>query len=370
MKRPVMLGTLFLVLVLVLGACAPKAAPSPSPTPTAPTAPSPAPSLGEWDKVLEAAKKEGTLTLYSTWAAEAGEAMKTGMSKYGIKLETIGGQGGDLELKIATEQRAKAYVADVFTGGWTNQTNTSQAGFGQPVTSALPSLGEKDVWKIYPGKYDPTNSVYVSGTGVTPSVVINTDLVKKGEITAWNDLLDPKWRDRIVMTDPRTGSGPGASGVWVFMPLGEDFWKKMAAQRITMQVRYDLAVNQVVYGEKALVLFPAFSRTVVAIRAGAPLQIVHLKEGTSYYLNGVVMVKNGPHPNASLVFLNWLFSKEGQIVVGKALGNYTIRNDVVEDWMKIPELNAGTFTVMEPPNNLDPEASKKAAEFAKNVFGK
>lgn len=231
-------------------------------------------------------------------------------------------------------------------------------------------MQDKDVWKIHPNKYDPTQNVLIPGTGITPSVLVNTDLVKKGEITSWNDLLDPKWRDKMVMTDPRPASGPGASGIWIFMGLGEDFWKKMAAQRITMQVRYDASVNQVVYGEKSLVLFPAFSRTVAAIRAGAPLQIVHLKEGTSYYLNGIIMLKDAPHPNASLMFLNWLFSREGQIAVGRSMGNYSVRKDVLEDWLMIPELNPAAFTMIEPPNNLDPEGSKKAAEFAKTTFGK
>ncbi|MBM2832711.1 MAG: Ferric transporter ATP-binding subunit [Dehalococcoidia bacterium] len=370
MRKLYVVGILLLGLILLVGACAPKAAPSPSaPSPSAP-APTAAPSLGEWDKVLEAARKEGSVTIYNVLGTQLGEALKAGMAKQGIKVEVIGGVGGELELKIVTEQRAKANVADLFISGWTNTYNIAQTGNGQPVNVALPSLQEKDVWRIVPGKYEDTKVSYVFGTSITPSVIANTDLVRKGEITSWNDLLDPKWRDKMVMTDGRTGSGPGASGLWAWTTLGEDFWKKMAAQRITLQARYDIAVNQVAYGEKSIALFPAFSRTVAAIKAGAPVQIVHLKEGTSYYINGIAFVKNAPHPNAALVVLNWMFSKEGQAAIGKATDNYSVRKDLAEDWLRIPELNPGTFTFQEPPNNLDPEASPKGAEYAKKLFWK
>ncbi len=48
---------------------------------------------------------------------------------------------------------------------------------------------------------------------------------------------------------------------------------------------------------------------------------------------------------------------------------YIIRRDVAEDWLRIPEMNPGTFTWLEPPLNIDVATSAKGAEFAKSVFG-
>ncbi|MBM2832465.1 MAG: extracellular solute-binding protein family 1, partial [Dehalococcoidia bacterium] len=226
MKKVGFAITLFLVLGLVLAACAPKAALAPSPAPSqAPTA-SPAPALSEWDKVLAAAKKEGTVTVYNVFGAITGKAMEEGMKKYGIKVENIGGIGNDLELKIKTEQQAKTYFADVFMGGWVNQRNVVAQGFGQPVEVAIPSLQEKDVWFFHPGKYDPTKSAYIISTSLDAPVTINTTLVKQGEITKWDDLLNPQWKGKIVLQDPRVGSGPGTSGMAAALDLGEEFWKK------------------------------------------------------------------------------------------------------------------------------------------------
>lgn len=374
MRKIQVTGVLFLVLALAMSACAPRTtpvtAPTPTPTPKAAPSPAPAPQPSAWDAVVAAAKKEGTVTVYTTLGDLFGGALKAGLSQYGIKVETIGGGGGEIELKIATEQRAKASVADLFSGGFTNQLNVVKAGNSQPVTAALPSLAEKNVWKFDPGKYDQTKAAYVVSTSLTPSVIANTDLVKQGDITSWQDLLDPKWKDQMVLTDPRQGSGPGATALGLWSTLTpEDFWKKLATQRVLLQVRYDSVVSQVVYGDKAIGLFPAYANTISAIKAGAPLKIVHLKEGTSYYLSGIVFVKNAPHPNAAMVLLNWMFSKEGQTALSKGLDNYSVRQDLTETWLRVPELNLGTFKLVEPANNLDADAGKKGADFGKKIFG-
>ncbi|MBM2832385.1 MAG: hypothetical protein HW414_1437 [Dehalococcoidia bacterium] len=372
MRQIQIIGVLLLVLALTVGACAPKAAPAPIPTTTQvpQPIPTPTPQLSEWDNILAAARKEGAVTVYNVLGIELTQAMTAGMKQYGIKVDAIGGSGGELELKVITEQRAKANFADLLITGFTNNLNILEAGYGQPINvAALPALTEKDVWRIDPTQYEPTKSVLVYSTGITLSAIINTDLVRRSELSSWQDLLDPKWRDRMVMTDPRQGSGPSTSGLYIWMILGEDFWKKMAAQRITQQVRYDVVVNQVAYGEKPVGVFPASSRTVSAIKAGAPIQIVHFKEGTSHNVRSVGLIRNAPHPNASLVLLNWMFSKEGQAAIGRATDNFTIRKDITEDWLRIAELRSQTFTLVDPPNNIDLEGPRKGTEFAKKIFG-
>ncbi|MBM2831717.1 MAG: extracellular solute-binding protein family 1 [Dehalococcoidia bacterium] len=373
MKRFIVLGALFLALVLIVGACAPKAAPAPTPAPSpAPgqtASPAPAAPQGEWDKILAAARKEGTVTIYSTSAVQLRDASKAAMDKLGIKVETIGGSGGELANRITTEQRARANVADLMTGGYTTQVEVVQAGFGQPLAVDLPSFANKDVFKLDPFRFDPTKQAIVYGNGITPSIIVNSDLVREGEITSWNDLLDAKYRDRMVMTDPRSGTGPGTSGFFAWMTLGEEFWKKIAAQRPNLQVNPEIPTQQTVSGEKLLAIFPNFLRVTAAIRAGAPLRIVHFKEGTSYYVTGVALIKNAPHPNAALVFLDWMFSKEGQEAIGRTANLYTLRKDVKDSWIAVKELFPENFKALEPPNNIDIEGNAKAVEFSKKIFG-
>ena|SRR5512145_369328 len=67
------------------------------------------------------------------------------------------------------------------------------------------------------------------------------------------------------------------------------------------------------------------------IKAGLPVKALPLpKEGThtSRGSGTITIVKNPPHPNATKVFINWLLSREGQEVFGKAMGQATRRLDV------------------------------------------
>ena len=73
------------------------------------------------------------------------------------------------------------------------------------------------------------------------------------------------------------------------------------------------------------------------IKAGLPVKPVpKIKEG-AHANNGsgvITVVKNPPHPNAAKVFVNWLLSKEGQEVYGKAMTQGTRRLDVSTEWLK------------------------------------
>ena len=58
------------------------------------------------------------------------------------------------------------------------------------------------------------------------------------------------------------------------------------------------------------------------------LKIIDTREGV--FANGLAVgpVKNGPHPNATRLFLNWILSQEGQDVYTKVKGVLTVRKDV------------------------------------------
>ena len=59
------------------------------------------------------------------------------------------------------------------------------------------------------------------------------------------------------------------------------------------------------------------------MKAGLPVEpLPPIKEGTYVSMGngGPIVIKNGPHPNATKVLINWLLSKEGQEIYSKAQG--------------------------------------------------
>src|SRR5688572_9638382 len=70
----------------------------------------------EWRKTIEAAKKEGQLTVSHTrgpFDQVFGEFSKR---HPGIKIVSISGRGGDLISRIMAERRAEKYVTDIYLG--------------------------------------------------------------------------------------------------------------------------------------------------------------------------------------------------------------------------------------------------------------
>ncbi|MEK7353405.1 MAG: hypothetical protein AABZ77_02720 [Chloroflexota bacterium] len=102
------------------------------------------------------------------------------------------------------------------------------------------------------------------------------------------------------------------------------------------------------------------------------LKLLGMTEGNSVLMNPISTVKGSAHPNASKVFINWLFSREGQDVYGKAFKSFDpVRKDVpnyVDPRLRLqPEsqkLLPRTYEVAEASNRYHKEG------IAESIFGK
>jgi ABC-type Fe3+ transport system substrate-binding protein len=54
-----------------------------------------------------------------------------------------------------------------------------------------------------------------------------------------------------------------------------------------------------------------------ARKEGAPIKVIKPQDGVILIPIGMAVVKNGPHPNAARLFIDWMLSEEGQAVVAQ-----------------------------------------------------
>lgn len=250
---------------------------------------------------------------------------------YGIKVEMAYGSGVELAEKIAAEQRAKAYVADVSEGGAGTKVALAKPRglYEGPIN--VPSVYE-DVWRFDPWASDPDKYIfnyYPRGTGI----MINTNLVKpQDEPKSWLDLLDPKWKGKLLMGDP---SIPGpSSALFTFVKNyvgGEDYWRKMVLQDPKIVRGWVEGIEMMVRGEYSLMIGPHGGFAMERVKAGAPLKFLFFKEGVAILSWSVAQVKNAPHPNAGKLFINWFLSRDGQLVWSQGGGFPSMRKDVPQD---------------------------------------
>src|SRR3972149_2861201 len=78
---------------------------------------------------------------------------------------------------------------------------------------------------------DPDHKILVFIAFPIPWAVINTDLVKPEEINSYKDLLNPKWKGKIILLDP-TMTGPSGKlfSTSVKFLVGIEFWRDLAKQ--------------------------------------------------------------------------------------------------------------------------------------------
>jgi len=229
--------------------------------------------------LIEAAKKEGEVVWYTTLVVTqiVRPLVQAFEKKYpGIKVSYTAAPFQEVATRIVNEGRAANVKADLFDGGAT----------------------------FYP--------INAAGFDLVPA----SDAPRK-----LNDLLDPKWRGRMAWTDAPSAGGPSGFIGAIFLSLGKDkgieFLTKLAEQRIAnIPSNQRVVLDQNIGGQYPLVLCIYNYHAAISASQGAPVQ--WLKVLPILTFGTVAMVKNGPHPNATKLFIEFMLSEEGQRIHAEA----------------------------------------------------
>ncbi len=293
-----------------------------------------------FDDIEAEGKKEGMVVAISALAAEPRQAlMDTVKKKYGIDMGWLAGKGSETVVKVSAERRAGIYSSDIILAGADTQRLFKEGGFLQPLDDVLmlPEVTDPRMWMDGHLPFlDPDHMMIGYFAHAASSVLINTDLVKPEEIASYRDLLAPKWKGKIVMQDPTvSGAGNAFFGVTILGLLGEDFAYQLAQQEPLVMRDQRLALEWIARGKYPIMLAPDTSLLGELVRAGAPLKHTVPKEGIHMAggSGGVALLNNAPHPNASILLLNWLLTKEGQTVMAKAQPDQSRRVDVSNEYI-------------------------------------
>lgn len=325
MKRTESLQMILVVLLLFLSSCSPKEVLSPQPgssmeVKSGEKTPVKEAWEAKWDAALQAARKEGKVVIYATSIGPTLKSLAPRFrSKFGFDLEVVPqDKGAAMVAKMYTERRAGLYIPDVaFSGTNTFFGEIKPSGLADPVEPLLilPEVLDPNVW--YGGKLpwgDKEHLIFMSYAYPNVSVGINSDLVMQDEIKSYHDILNPKWKGKILMNDPTlAGTGLKSFSVLAFHYLNLDYFKQLARLEPMIVRDQRLQVDWLARGKYAILFFPRTTPMTEFRKAGAPVALVSPIEGT-YLSSGSAMnlTNKAPHLEAARVFINWFLSKEGQ----------------------------------------------------------
>ncbi len=260
-------------------------------------------------RLIEGARKEGQVTVYSSMIAD--QALRPILNgfeaKYPfVKPQYVRDDPPQQLQKVMAEARAGRMVVDVLESTGL-EVPVRAAGIDQPFWSP-----EVEAYK--PERRDPNN--YWAPTRYSYlGACYNTSLVKPGEAPKnFEDFLDPKWKGKIAWSSTVIGAMLFITGVRNSM--GEEkalaYLQKLAKQDIAPIASANrVVVDRVMAGEYALCLDSFLHHPIISARKGAPVAPLPL-DPVLTVVSSVMMPKAPPHPHAAMLFIDYLLSKEGQ----------------------------------------------------------
>ncbi len=332
---------------------------------------------GDWEKTIEAAKKEGRVVIYAASIGDAKQALTKGFKdRYGIELEFILGRSSELVRRLITERNSGIYAVDAGLQGLTtyfNQIRSLNALVNLEHLLVLPEVTDHRKWRS--GKLNWTDKGKTALTfcaTTAPYISINTTMVKDEEVASNEGILAPKFKGKIVINDP-TIAGNGAEWFSYIVleafgrEKGEKYMRALALQEPVITRDQRQQVEWVARGKYAIGLGLTQSEVVKMAHLGAPIKFVNPKEGlplTSGPMNVMVFDK-APHPNATKVFVNWLLTDEGGRLASQGSGYPSER-------VGVSNKSFDPITVPGPKDVLPGEEYKLAQndmiKLARNIF--
>jgi iron(III) transport system substrate-binding protein len=201
---------------------------------------------------------------------------------------------------------------------------------------------------------------------VVPFVTYNTKLVSREEIKSYWDLLNPRWKRKIVAMDPAMGGGVDALLVFLYYhpELGAEFLRRLLSEMdLTASRDARQVVDWLAVGKFSLGVFTTPSRTDVDVAKTQGLLVdwftpKDLQEGAGTNAsNGTVsLINHAPHPNAARVAINWLLSREGQMAYEKyKFGSDSLRVDIPKGPSYARRMEGVKYVQTDNPAKMDRE---------------
>lgn len=284
----------------------------------------------EWEKTVKAAQKEGQVVIHG--ARDIGMLFGQAFQRAypDIKVITVtAGRGTVRVQRILTERRAKQYLVDLYIGSPRDVYSTFlPAKMIEPVRPllVLPEVLDQTKWWKGQHYYVDPQSKYIfiyEGAPQGGGIAYNKKLVNPKELKSFWDLLNPKWKGKIISVDPMI-SGASEQNLRFFNyhpKIGPEFIKSLYGEMNVTLSRNDRQIlDWLAVGKFAFAYFTRGAKD--AIKQGLPIGEIppgHFKEGAFVdpYTGLVSFMNRAPHPNAAKVVVNWLLSRKGQIAFQK-----------------------------------------------------
>lgn len=226
--------------------------------------------------------------------------------KTDVKVNVFAGSTGEVTAKLKAEE-ANPQADVVYLASWTAATKQEKAG-------SLEKFTPEGTDAIHP-KWVSQTDAFHGRDGSALALVANTDVVDEAP-KDWEDLTDEKYKDMVIMPDPRESGTAGDLVAGMVSQWGKDktweLFDKLFENGMTVQGANGPALDAVTSGSKGVVFGGVDYSAYKAQSKGEPLEINIAESGTTVSPRPVMVVKDTDNKDAAEAFVNFMFSEEAQ----------------------------------------------------------
>ncbi len=255
-------------------------------------------------RLLERARQEGSVNVYTSLApTEAAPLVEAFEKKTGVKVNMWRAVSSSVLQRALSEARGKRHTMDVVeTNGPEVEALARElvlAPFYSPHLADLPagSLPKHGMWAP-----DRLNFFVVA---------YNTNKVKATDLPkTYEGFLDPKWKGRIALEATDSEWMAGVVKTWG-EPRGMEFMRKLGEMKPDMRKGHVLLAQLIASGEVEVGLTAYHANAQSFKKRGAPVDWAPI-EPVIARPQGIAVAAQAPHPNAALLFVDFMLSPEAQ----------------------------------------------------------
>ncbi len=308
-------------------------------------------------ELVAAALKEGKVAFYTSIDLEVAQSIgKAFEAKYpGIAVDVERNGAERIYQRIFQEYGSNLHIVDVVeSSDASHLVDYKRKGLLAPFVPV-------DVTQWPATQRDP-DGCFAAERVMLTIVAYNTNLVAPADAPkSFADLLDPKWKGKMVKSHPGYSGNTMTATYELSRALGWPYFAKLGQQQVLQVQSSTEPPKKLALGERAVMVDGNEYNVLIDQQQGAPLAIVYPTEGTPLVAGMAGLLKAAPHPNAARLFVDYLFSREGQQFLVEKGEMRSFHPDIVEPASRTPLKSIKVLTA-------DPVEQEKAVEEIKRKY--
>ena len=288
-------------------------------------------------RLIEGAKREGTVTYYTTLVAEDSNPVVDAFKrKYGIDVQFWRGSTEAIVQRALAESRAGRCPADAYLSGPPALEPLHREKMLYPIQSPVAA-------GVMPQARQP-HGEYVGVFLNLFTAAYNSNLVRADEVPkTYEDLKHPRWKGRLAI---EADDAPWFAAI--VSTLGEElglalFRDIVRANGMSLRKGHTLLANMVAAGEVPLALTVFGYKSDQLQRAGAPVRTLYLPPVIAL-ATSMSVARCAPHPHAAVLLYDFMIGEAQEILA---------KRDLVPTNPKVKPLPPVDLTFMDPAQMID-----------------